>query len=114
MSAVIKSSFKSAWWLKNAHLQTIYPFLFRKTALKSPLHRERLITPDNDFIDIDWLGEAHQPLIVLLHGLTGSSQSTYIRGLQEQFLLEGFRSEAKTAITHPITFRIWRTDIVIF
>ncbi len=92
MSAVIKSSFKSAWWLKNAHLQTIYPFLFRKAAPKYLLYRERLITPDNDFIDIDWLGERHQPLIVLLHGLTGSSQSTYIRGLQEQLLLDGFRT----------------------
>ena len=92
MSAFIKSSYKSAWWLKNPHFQTIYPYLFRKTALKSSLYRERLITPDNDFIDIDWLGEEHQPLIILLHGLTGSSQSTYISGLRAQLLLDGFRT----------------------
>jgi len=92
MSTFIKSSYKTAWWLKNPHLQTIYPFLFRKTTLQSSLRRERLITPDNDFIDVDWVGEAHQPLIVLLHGLTGSSQSTYISGLQAQLLLDGFRT----------------------
>ncbi|MCX7084707.1 MAG: hydrolase [Methylococcales bacterium] len=94
MSTFIKSSFKSAWWLKNAHLQTIYPFLFRNAKVNLPLRRERLITPDDDFIDIDWLGEAYQPLIILLHGLTGSSQSTYIKGLQAQLLSDGFRSVA--------------------
>jgi len=72
---LIKTTFKPAWWLNNTHLQTLYPALMRKARLPLGLRRERLITPDNDFIDIDWCGEGSQPLIILLHGLTGSSQS---------------------------------------
>jgi predicted alpha/beta-fold hydrolase len=91
---LIKTTFKPAWWLNNAHLQTLYPALTRKTLPPPGLRRERLITPDNDFIDIDWCGEGKQPLIILLHGLTGSSQSSYIKGLQHTLLTQGFRSVA--------------------
>jgi len=91
---LIKTTFKPAWWLNNAHLQTLYPALTRKTPSPPGLRRERLITPDHDFIDIDWYGEGNQPLIILLHGLTGSSQSGYIRGLQFALLTQGFRSAA--------------------
>jgi len=90
----IKSTFKPAWWLNNAHLQTLYPALMRTTPPPPGLRRERLITPDNDFIDIDWCGECDQPLIILLHGLTGSSRSGYIKGLQRTLLTQGFRSVA--------------------
>jgi predicted alpha/beta-fold hydrolase len=89
---LIKTTFKPAWWLNNAHLQTLYAALMRKTPPPHGLRRERLITPDNDFIDIDWYGEGKQPLIILLHGLTGSSQSGYIKGLQLTLLAQGFRS----------------------
>lgn len=90
MSACV-AEFTPAWWLKHAHLQTLYPTLLRNTPLP-PLVRERLITPDNDFIDIDYCGIGTQPLVILLHGLTGSSQSSYIKGLQWVLLQQGFRS----------------------
>jgi predicted alpha/beta-fold hydrolase len=91
---LIETTFKPAWWLSNAHLQTIYPALMRKLSVLIGLKRERLITPDNDFIDIDWCGEGNQPLIILLHGLSGSTQSGYIRGLQQALLSKGFRTVA--------------------
>lgn len=88
-----QTSFKPAWWLKNPHLQTLYPALFRKTYHHAKVTRERISTPDNDFIDIDCCGEdREQPLIILLHGLTGSSQSGYINGLQLALDKNGFRS----------------------
>jgi predicted alpha/beta-fold hydrolase len=86
--------FKPAHWLKNAHLQTLYPALFRKNPTPPQLHRERLFTPDHDFIDIDICGTGTAPLVILLHGLTGSSQSSYIKGLQAVLLRHGFRSVA--------------------
>jgi predicted alpha/beta-fold hydrolase len=92
----IKTTFKPAWWLKNAHLQTLYPALFRKIP-PPPRHRERLITPDNDFLDIDWCGDYENkslPLIILLHGLTGSSDSVYIKALQHCLLKQNMRSVA--------------------
>ncbi|GFO71808.1 uncharacterized protein BJAS_P1530 [Bathymodiolus japonicus methanotrophic gill symbiont] len=90
---LIQSTFKPAWWLKNPHLQTLYPALLRKP--ENPLlKRERLLTPDDDFIDIDFCGAGDQPLVILLHGLTGSSQSVYIKGLQHALWRQGLRSAA--------------------
>jgi predicted alpha/beta-fold hydrolase len=88
---LINTSFKPAWWLKSPHLQTLYPALIRKTQALV-LRRERLFTQDNDFIDLDWYGEDHQPLVILLHGLSGSSKSSYIVGLQQALSNYGFRS----------------------
>jgi len=90
---LIKSSFKPVWWCRNRHLQTIIPSLFRKVT-PPKLKRERLMTEDGDFIDVDFCGEGEKPLIILLHGLTGSSQSNYILGLQNSLLEQGLRSVA--------------------
>jgi len=89
-----KTTFKPAWWLRNSHLQTIYPALLRKVPNPPDYRRERLTTPDHDFIDIDYCGAGNQPLIILLHGLTGSSQSGYIKGLQTALFKQGLRSAA--------------------
>ncbi|MGR8941875.1 MAG: hydrolase [Gammaproteobacteria bacterium] len=91
---IITSAFKPAWWLKNAHLQTIFPAFFRRARPPRTLRRERLLTPDNDFLDIDCCGEDGQPIVILLHGLTGSSQSGYIKGLQHRLAALGLRTVA--------------------
>jgi predicted alpha/beta-fold hydrolase len=78
-------TFKPAWWLKNAHLQTIFASLYRQPIVVSTT-RERLLTPDQDFIDIDFCGPTNRAIVILLHGLTGSSDSIYIKGLQAALL----------------------------
>jgi len=45
--------FKPAWWLRNPHLQTLWPVFFA-AACGPPLRRERLELPDGDFVDLDW------------------------------------------------------------
>ena len=63
-------------WLPGGHAQTIWPLLIKQEALK--LRRERWDTPDGDFIDVDWVdGPPQAPLLVLFHGLEGSSRSHY-------------------------------------
>ena len=63
-------------WLPGGHAQTIWPKLIRQAPIK--FRRERWDTPDGDFIDIDWVdGPAQAPLLVLFHGLEGSSRSHY-------------------------------------
>ncbi len=92
MSEIISSSFKPAWWLKSPHLQTLYPALTRQNPLKDQVVRERWGTPDGDFLDVDFYGQnQRQPraIVILLHGLTGSSQSGYIAGLQQVFAQQG-------------------------
>jgi predicted alpha/beta-fold hydrolase len=65
--------------------QTIWPALFSRRFLgPRPVYaRERWTTPDGDFIDVDRLVPPapglpdHAPLLVLFHGLEGSSRSHY-------------------------------------
>lgn len=77
----------------------MFPALFRRPIINLPIHTERLSTPDNDFLDIDWCQSQNTPntstpLVILLHGLTGSSTSGYIQGLQREFLQQGWNSVA--------------------
>lgn len=74
--------FKPAWWLSNRHLQTLW-CVIAKRRLHAHITKERIELPDSDFIDVAWLGRerAEQPLIIILHGLGGSVDSHYVRGL---------------------------------
>ena len=76
---VAPAEFRPAWWLPGPHLQTVWPALTRR-ARRVSLVRERLELPDGDFIDIDWAGESG-PIVVILHGLQGSSRSPNVQGL---------------------------------
>lgn len=87
--------FQPAWWLPGPHLQTLWnPFLRSAPALAR--RRERLWLADGDFIDLDWHGphDAAAPLVLVLHGLTGSSSSLYVLGLQQQLAARGWASVA--------------------
>lgn len=69
-------------WLPGGHAQTIYPLLIKPDL--PAYRRERRETPDGDFIDLDWVdGDAEQPLVVLFHGLEGSSASHYAISLMQ-------------------------------
>jgi len=74
----------SPWWLPGGHLQTMWPaFHARWYEGAAPTYRRtRWATPDDDFVDADWLVDAEpttaaQPVLVLFHGLEGSSASRY-------------------------------------
>ncbi|MCX4027094.1 hydrolase [Endozoicomonas sp. SM1973] len=88
------SRFKPAWWLPGPHLQTIWsPLLRRPLALTR--QRERVTTTDGDFIDLDWYNpqKCHN-LALILHGLTGNSNSHYVIGLQQALHKIGWNSVA--------------------
>ena len=80
--------YRAPTWLPGAHAQTIYPLL-----IKSPppaYRRERWDTPDGDFIDLDWIdGPPGAPLVVLFHGLEGSSHSHYAREMMQAVAAHG-------------------------
>jgi predicted alpha/beta-fold hydrolase len=87
----LASRFKPAWWLPGAHLQTLFPHIFRNQPAP-PLTRERLELEDGDFLDIDWTADRAGPLVLLLHGLEGSISSHYARGLMNSLADCGFRA----------------------
>ena len=78
-------------WLPGGHLQTIVPYFFRRLPVPR-YRRERIDTPDGDFVDLDWIdGPPEQPLVVLFHGLEGSSQSHYARAMMNTVQERGWR-----------------------
>jgi uncharacterized protein len=67
--------------------------LFRRARL--PLRRERVVTADGDFVDLDWAdGPAGAPVLLVLHGLEGSARSPYVTGLFTEGLARGWRGVA--------------------
>ncbi|RJG12497.1 hydrolase [Pseudomonas cavernicola] len=91
----MNTTFKPAWWLPGAHLQTLWNALCRRPPVLER-QRERLWLADGDFLDLDWHGphDAKAPLVLVLHGLTGSSSSLYVLGLQQKLAAQGWASVA--------------------
>ena len=77
---VIHSSYRPPFFLRNGHLSTIYPTLFRRRSSPS-IVRERLELPDGDFIDLDWSEQKCSRLAIIGHGLEGESSAKYMLGL---------------------------------
>ncbi|SFM34879.1 hypothetical protein SAMN05421721_103135 [Ectothiorhodospira mobilis] len=88
---IVEGDFRPAPWLPGAHLQTVVPALLRPR-VQLPLRRERLELPDGDFLDLDWAPAAAGPVILLLHGLEGSSRSPYAAGLMRCLHAAGFQA----------------------
>lgn len=84
--------YRAPAWLPGGHAQTIYPRFLPLDPL--PYRRERWETPDGDFIDLDWnttspIADDGHPLVILFHGLEGSSQSHYARALMRALRAAG-------------------------
>ena len=80
MPYINRSSYKAPFFLKNGHLQTIYRPYFHKVS-GVQYHRERIETPDDDFLDLDWSRKGNERILIACHGLEGSTESTYMKSL---------------------------------
>lgn len=74
---VIESKYRAPRLLRNPHLHTIACATMRQRP-RIPYIRERLELEDGDFIDLDWSATGSKKLVILTHGMEGSSQSKYI------------------------------------
>ena len=84
------SDYRAPWWLPGGHLQTIAAAL--APAPRVAFSRERWDTPDGDFVDVDWAGDSGaKRLLVLFHGLEGSSRSHYAGAIAAQAASRGWR-----------------------
>jgi uncharacterized protein len=95
-------TYSAPFYQPSAHFQTIIPSVFRKVnGVK--YQRERIKTPDNDFLDLDWSFASNQQittnqvpppgvrgLVILSHGLEGDTQRQYIKGMAKIFTENGF------------------------
>jgi predicted alpha/beta-fold hydrolase len=87
--------FTPAGWLPGPNLQTVFARLARPWPRPSA-RRERWELPDGDFLDVDrFAGPAPgAPLLLVCHGLEGSSRAPYVRGLVAQALRRGLGAVA--------------------
>ena len=70
--------------LFNRHLETIIPGIFRRVGGIS-FRRERIPTPDGDFLDLDWSENGNDRLVIVSHGLEGNSKRPYMKGMVKAF-----------------------------
>ncbi|HAV61151.1 MAG TPA: alpha/beta hydrolase [Verrucomicrobiales bacterium] len=76
---LLTSTYRAPWWLPGGHAQTLGPRLLRR-APPVNYRRERIATPDGDFLDLDWSKCGGARVVVILHGLEGCSRSRYVLG----------------------------------
>ena len=80
---LLKSTFFPTLPFRNSHFNTIYRALFMKENVR--YSRKRVTTWDHDFIDLDFSLVGSQILVILIHGLEGSSLSKYILAATSEF-----------------------------
>jgi len=89
MPLVSDHNYQPPYWLFNGHLQTIIPSQFRSVKEIS-YQREKLPTPDRDFLLLDWVRQGNERLVIVSHGLEGDSHRTYIKGMVRAFVRRGY------------------------
>lgn len=84
---ITKSDFRPALFTANRHVQTLLPTLLRLNNSVRYTHQE-IILPDGDFLDLAWnripAKTETSPIVVIFHGLEGSIDSPYVKGLMRQ------------------------------
>ena len=81
-------SYRPAWWLPGAHLQTLWGRVARSRRLVTT-RREIVPTPDDDELILDHLDGDPSRRVLLLHGLEGSSNSVYVQGMLREIERSG-------------------------
>lgn len=89
MPLIAKSTYQASGLFRNPHINTLYSALVRK--VESPAYtRQRWELPDGDFLDIDISSVGAKKLAIVLHGLEGSSDRPYVRGMIRYFNEQGW------------------------
>lgn len=86
---VISSKFSPPSCLKNGHVQTILGAVWPRR-IDLDYTTERLELPDTDFLDLDWVRQGNEKVVIISHGLEGSSRNTDIQALAQALSLAGW------------------------
>ncbi|WP_291964359.1 YheT family hydrolase [Maribacter sp.] len=88
---LIDSTYDPPLFFKNGHFSTIYAGLIRKVDNLEQI-RIRITLPDSDFLDTDWsyATSSSKKLVIIVHGLEGSSKRAYIKGSAKALTLSGY------------------------
>lgn len=91
---ILPSTYQAKGLFKNGHFSTIYSAKLRRVATLEQT-RKRLELDDGDFIDVDWSYHISEvkpsnKLVILLHGLEGNAQRSYIKGQGKILVANGW------------------------
>jgi uncharacterized protein len=89
MPLIHGSTYRAPHLFSNGHLQTLYPTILRKVVGVS-YQRERITTPDDDFLDLDWSRIGNGRLVILSHGLEGNTRRPYMVGMARMMNRHGW------------------------
>lgn len=80
MPLIKNSDYVPQLFFRSAHVNTILPALFRKI---EDVHyqRQRIETPDNDFLDLDFSCVGGKTMVIIVHGLESNTYRAYIKGV---------------------------------
>jgi predicted alpha/beta-fold hydrolase len=92
---LIQSDYKPPFGLFNGHLETIVPAIFRKVHNVQYAYHQ-IPTPDGDLLDIalETSRKDSQKLVIVSHGLEGSMERPYIKGMVKRFVQGGWHALA--------------------
>ncbi|WP_431135593.1 YheT family hydrolase [Psychroserpens mesophilus] len=87
---ILESTYKPPFQFKNGFIATVYSGLVRRVKGLEQ-QRERIVTRDNDFLDLDWsyAERKSDAVIIVLHGLEGHAQRPYVTGPAKLFNQNG-------------------------
>lgn len=92
---ITDSAFRPAWWARNPHVQTLLAATVFRRRASPQLHRETLELPDGDFLHLDWTmplrADQSRRILLVIHGLEGSSQSPYAAAIMEGVQQRGWQ-----------------------
>ncbi|HQO01556.1 MAG TPA: alpha/beta fold hydrolase [Spirochaetota bacterium] len=89
MPVIKDSTYRAPFLFGGSHLQTILPTLFRKVD-GVVYRRERIDTPDGDFVDLDFSSVGSPRAVLVSHGLEGKSDRAYMKGMVRAFNRRGW------------------------
>ena len=79
MALINNSTYNPKYFFKNKHFNTVYRTFFHNFNIN--FHRKRLETKDGDFLDLDFSTVNSSSITIIIHGLEGSSNSSYVKSL---------------------------------
>ena len=89
MPILNSNTYSPAPLLRFGHLSTILPNILRKVKTP-PYERFRLETDDGDFLDLDFSKVGSDTLVILTHGLEGSSDREYMSAMVNEVNANGW------------------------
>ena len=91
MPYLISSDYQPPRFFTNAHVQTIYATRIRQVK-GVEYRRERIETPDGDFLDLDYSEVGIGPFAILIHGLEGNTKQRYMLGMVRALNMRGINT----------------------